>query len=107
MKFIVSYLFVENEEEGVQVDIVDYKDKKSCEKAYSNEKYKILKIEEYDENAILEDMYSEEDDDVNDYDENDNYNRNEEDLSIIFPNADTKEELSEEVEHSFTRMMDN
>ncbi len=109
MKFLVSYLFVTDEEEGVQVDIVDYKDKKSCEKAYSSEEYKILEIQEYDENAMLEDMYSEEDDDINDdeEDEEDEEHEDDGDLSIVFPNADTEEELEEELEHSLTRMMDN
>ena len=45
MKFVVSYLFVNDEDEGVQVDIVNFKDKKSCEVAYDRSDYKVLEIE--------------------------------------------------------------
>ncbi|MBY6915762.1 MULTISPECIES: hypothetical protein [Clostridium] len=104
MKFIVTYFFTDNEEDGAQVDIVKYKDKKSCISAYNTDEYENVEIKEYNENAILEEMYSDEDDEYNE--EDDEYNE-EENSSILFPNADTKEELEEELEHLFTRMMDN
>jgi len=112
MKFIVSYFFHGQEEEGLQTDIVEYKDKKSCIEAYNTDEYENVKIEEYDENSILEDMYTGDDVDLNEDDgeynqEDDDYDMEEEDLSTLFPNADTEEELEEELEHSFTRMMDN
>ncbi|MCH4258935.1 MAG: hypothetical protein LKF87_08210 [Clostridium tyrobutyricum] len=112
MKFVISYFFAGHEEEGVQTDIVEYKDKKSCIEAYNTDEYENVEIEEYDENAILEDMYSEQDDDLNEhdegeYDQEEDYDADQEGLSILFPNADTEEELEEELEHSFSRMMDN
>lgn len=109
MKFVVSYFFAGHEEEGVQIDIAEYKDKKSCIEAYNTGEYENVKIKEYDENAILEDMYSEQYDDLNDHDdeEDDEEDTVQEGLSSIFPNADTKEELDEELEHILSRMMDN
>ena len=111
MKFVVSYLFVNDEDEGVQVDIVNFKDKKSCEVAYDRSDYKVLEIEKYDEDAIMEEMYCEADDDLYDYDkqecEDDDIDIVEEGLSVFFPNVETEEELEEELEHSVTRMMYN
>ena len=107
MKFIVTYFFSGNEEEGGQVDIVEYKDKKSCIEAYNTDEYENVKVEEYNEDAILDDMYSEEDENLDEYDQEDNDEGEEDDWPIIFPNAETKEELEEELEHSFSRMMDN
>lgn len=111
MKFMVVYFFAGHDDESAQIDIVNYKDKKSCEKAYSSGEYKILEIQEYDEKAILEDMYCEENDNSDEYndeeyaEESDDYA--EDGLSILFPNADTGEKLDEELEHSFVRMLDN
>lgn len=114
MEFIVSYLFVNDEDEGVQVDIVNFKDKKSCEAAYDRSDYKVLEIKEYDEDSILEEMYYESDDNLYEDDEDDDEESEEDDLDLIeeglstlFPNAETEEELEEELWHSFTRMMDN
>lgn len=109
MKFVVSYLFIGAEEEGVQVDFVDYDDEKTCEDAYNNGEYEILKIEEYDEDAILEDDNDEieEYDDYQDSEDEDDFDINDEGRFILFPNAETREDLEEELEHTFTRMMDN
>lgn len=120
MKFIVSYLFSENEEEGLQTDIVSFKDKKRCIEAYSSDEYDSVEIEEYDEDAIMEEMYCELDednlhdndeieeyDDYQDSEDQDDFDRNDEGISILFPNVETREDLEEELEHTFTRMMDN
>ncbi|MCB2313692.1 hypothetical protein LGL55_21605 [Clostridium tagluense] len=34
-------------------------------------------------------------------------NEGEDNLFVLFPNAESQEDLEEELEHSFTRMMDN
>ncbi|WP_394870310.1 hypothetical protein [Clostridium butyricum] len=93
MKFIVSYLFSENEEEGLQTDIVSFKDKKRCIEAYSSDEYDSVEIEEYDDYQGSEDE--------------DDFDIVEEGISILFPNVETREDLEEELEHTFTRMMDN
>ncbi len=113
MKFIVTYIFAGDEDEDVQIDIVEYKDKKGCIKAYNNTKeYVNVQIEEYDENMILEDINFE-DDDLYEHDNeeyiqgDDDYDTDEEGVSILLPNSDTKEELEEELEHVFSKMIDN
>lgn len=110
MNFIVSYLFSDNKEEGLQIDIVSFKDKKSCIEAYSDEEYESVEINEYDEVAILKEMYYESDENnLYDYEDEDYEDGDivEKGLTMLFPNAETEEELEEELEHSYTRMMDN
>lgn len=103
MQFLVTYLFTEEEDGDVQTDIVEAQDKNSCREKYNSKEYKILEIEPYDEKSIElemeEDLDSSDIEDIIEYDDND--------FNIVFPNAETKEDLEEELEHTYTKMMDN
>lgn len=109
MQFIVTYFFKDNLEEGIQVDISTFDNEESCIEYYNSGEYENVEVREYDEEQMEKEMYEELDEDINYFEDEDNEDSedNEDDLFVLFPNAESQEDLEEELEHSFTRMMDN